>query len=148
MSFHFTLDTLLRYRRNQKDQEQRVLRAIHSNLAALRQRLEQVRRERLATRSLLNAQLQGGSDGERLRENQSSEELLDHSERALLEQIDKFERARQLQQQRFEQCWRNCQILENLRERQFTEWRSEQERREQQRLDELAILRFRRDMAS
>lgn len=147
MAFHFTLETLLRYRRNQKEQEQRVLRAIHSNLAALRHRLEQLRRERLDSRRLLNAQLQRGASSGRLSEQQSSEELLNRAERALLEQIEKFERARQMQQRRFEASWRSCQIIENLRERQLTEWRIAQEHREQQRLDEVAILRFHRGEA-
>lgn len=144
MTFHFSLETLLRFRRHQEAREQRALRSIHSSLAALRHRLEQLRRDRDASRRLLNAQLQAGLPGARLRGHQATEELQSLSEKALEAEIEKFEQARRIQQKRHEQCWRACQTLESLRSRQFGEWRLQQERREQQRLDELAILRFRR----
>jgi flagellar export protein FliJ len=143
MAFHFSLETLLRYRRSQKEQEQRVLRAIHSNLAALRNQLEQLRSDCAAGRVELNDRLGKGGTGGLLREHQINEELFRHSEQALLMQIERFEHARLLQTQRFQESWRKCQTIESLRERQFGEWRQEQARREQKHLDELVITRFR-----
>jgi flagellar export protein FliJ len=142
MAFHFTLETILRYRRSVEDHEQLRLKAILLRRAAVLQQQEQLRKARselqtnvqhvLSQHGLSAAELQFCLV--RSREMELSEERLNGPLRELQSEIVAQTARYQAERQRRE-------VLESLRNVQLRNYEMVRTRREQSMLDELHLLR-------
>lgn len=141
MAFRFSLQTLLKLRRSLEKQEERLLQSLNRELAMLRQGIESLGREELDARKERNRQLFGGLTGSDLR-------LVLVEENLRLQQRSRFQRHEQVLQteQRQQQVayWEARQkrdLLDNLRKRRVVAFQREQEKRYQQAVDEVYLLR-------
>lgn len=148
MAFQFTLEALLRYRRGVEHRERLRLAAIHRTLAGLRQQTEAFARQQTSLRSQLKQRMSGGVSMAELHEANSFETVAQKMTESLLAQIARHDTERAAQQERYLLAWKNCQVLEKLRERQRLAWQGKMTRRAQQELDEQALRRFRQAPAS
>jgi flagellar export protein FliJ len=142
MAFHFTLDTVLRYRRSLEDHEQLRLKAMLLRRAAVLQQQELLRKARSELQTNLHHVLsQAGLSAAELqfslirsRDMQLSEERLNPPLRELQSEIVAQAARYQAERQRRE-------VLESLRDVQLRNYETARTRREQSMLDELHLLR-------
>ena len=142
MAFHFTLDTVLRYRRSLEDHEQLRLKAMLLRRAAVLQQQELLRKARSELQTNLHHVLsQAGLSAAELqfslirsRDMQLSEERLKPPLRELQSEIVAQAARYQAERQRRE-------VLESLRDVQLRNYEMARTRREQSMLDELHLLR-------
>lgn len=142
MAFRFTLEAVLRYRRSLEDREQMRLQLLLSRRVALQeewQRALAARRQAQTTlhQDLLQAltpaiEVQFWMAG--LRGLESREELLRF-------QLQQLQAEVALQMTHYQQARRRREVLESLRTAQLSDYRLQQQRREQARLDEMYLLR-------
>lgn len=137
MSFDFSLQPLLRVRRSYEQRERMNLALVAQELAKRSKELEDLDTlisER--SRNSRSALSQGLPSGEhRIAEGEI--EALKQMRSDLLARIEEIEAHRQAQLNRMVLARRNTRILESLRDKRFEAWRIVEDRREQQRQDDL-----------
>jgi flagellar export protein FliJ len=147
MAFHFTLETILRYRRRLEDHEQLRLKAVLLRRAAILQQQEHLRQARSELQTKLQHVLsQDGLAAAELqfclirsRDMQLSEERLNLPLHELQSEIVAQTARYQVERQRRE-------VLESLRDVQLRNYETARARREQSMLDELHLLRRHRKL--
>ena len=147
MAFHFTLETILHYRRSLEDHEQLRLQAMLLRRTAIRQQQEHLRQARselqtnlqhvLAQAGLSAAELQFGLT--RIRDLQLSAERLNLPLAELQSEIV-------VQTARYQSERQRREVLESLRDVQLRNYETARTRREQSMLDELHLLRRHRKL--
>jgi flagellar export protein FliJ len=144
MAFRFTLDAVLKYRKNLEQREYLALGRVHQEIAQVESQLEQCeewrsdharRREAEATHGIASVHLQDAYEQERRLEKQRDELEVKRQElRVKLQQCLKaYELARQKRE-----------VLEELRSRQLQAYVLDQSRREQRRVDDMFLSRRKR----
>jgi flagellar export protein FliJ len=142
MAFHFSLNGVLRLRESLEKAELQQLRAIAAAVASSRADLDSLDKNiETARRWTLDATATRGLTGAELHFEVLRESVLQTVRSSLAEKLAALERKRDEQQQRYLQARRQREILSNLYQRQLAAYRLEQSRREQQRIDELFLIR-------
>jgi flagellar export protein FliJ len=142
MAFHFSLNGVLRLRESLEKAELQQLRAIAAAVAFSRADLDSLDKNiETARRWTLDATATRGLTGAELHFEVLREGVLQTVRSSLAEKLAALERKRDEQQQRYLQARRQREILSNLYQRQLAAYRLEQSRREQQRIDELFLIR-------
>ena len=142
MAFHFSLNGVLRLRESLEKAEMQQLRAIAAAVASSRADLDSLDKNiETARRWTLDATATRGLTGAELHFEVLRESVLQTVRSSLAEKLAALERKRDEQQQRYLQARRQREILSNLYQRQLAAYRLEQSRREQQRIDELFLIR-------
>ena len=144
MAFRFTLDAVLKYRKNLEQREYLALGRVHQEIAQVELQLEQCeewrsdhvrRREAEATRGIASIHLQDAYEQERRLEKQRDE--LEAKRQELRVKLQQCLRAYELARQKRE-------VLEELRSRQLQAYVLDQSRREQRRVDDMFLSRRKR----
>jgi flagellar export protein FliJ len=142
MAFHFSLNGVLRLRESLEKAELQQLRAIAAAVASSRAELDSLDKDiEAAQRWTLDAAATRGLTGAELHFEVLREGVLRAVRSSLAEKLVGLERKREEQQQRYLQARRQREILSNLYQRQLAAYRLQQSRREQQRIDELFLIR-------
>ncbi len=141
MPFHFSLKALLRLRESVEKAELQRLRMIAAQALQLRTEIESLEGEIHAKRQELLEQAAAGISGAELHLAALSEFVHQQRRTEMLTKLRELERARKKQQVRYTEARQQREILSNLRQRQLSVYLREEARREQQRVDELFLIR-------
>jgi len=141
MPFHFPLRALLRLRESVEKAELQRLQMIAAQAVQLRAEIESLEGEIQAKRRELLEQEAAGISGAELHMAALSESIREQRRTEMLTKLREIERARKKQQVRYTEARQQREILSNLRQRQFSVYLREQAQREQQRVDELFLIR-------
>jgi flagellar export protein FliJ len=145
MAFHFSMETLLRLRHSLERKERMVLEDLARRIAAVRAEIIELQEERRAALTLQTGALKSGLNASELHFAQACEATRETRLRRLTDQLVELEKQYRLQQVVFLEARQKREILENLRDRQATEYRREWDRREQQGVDDLFLMRAGKD---
>ena len=142
MSFHFTLNGVLRLRVSLERAELQRLQALAAAVARTREEIESLEQEMKADqRRLWEGAAATGVTGAELHFQMAREGILIALRSELWIRLSDLEQQRTAQQGRYLQARMQREILSNLRKRQLAEYELDQSRREQQRIDELFLIR-------
>jgi flagellar protein FliJ len=141
MLFRFSLQAVLRYRESFEQRERLRLQMITRELVKARQQCDEARQERVKAREDLAGKLAQGTTAAELHLELACDTVRGRRIAALQELSGKFENLRQRQAEAFRKAQQQRKILENLRARQLAAYRVVQNRRTQQQLDEMFLMR-------
>jgi flagellar export protein FliJ len=141
MPFQFSLEAILRLRRGQERMERLKLEAIASELAQARRQLDFITEQFLESRRSFQLRLSGEAFGSELRFEDEKSDRVKAASRALEIRISELEQDRLKQVERYSESRRNRELVENLRERRCAVYRQAMNRREQQQIDDLFLMR-------
>ena len=145
MAFHFPLETLLRLRHSLERKERMALEDLARRIAAVRLEIVALQKERRAALALQSSGLVSGLNASEMHFTQACEAVLEARHRRLTDQLLELEKQYRRQQALFLEARQKREILENLRDRQETDYRREWDRREQQGVDDLFLMRAGKD---
>ena len=141
MPFQFTLPALLRLRESFEKMELQRLQAIAAQLMKIRAEIELIDAETDTARRDIVEQSLSGISGAELHVALASEEVRHLRRLMLVTKQAEAQEAHKAQMLRYKEARQRREILSNLRERQLSAYEREQARREQQRIDELFLIR-------
>jgi len=142
MAFHFTLETVLRYRQSLEDREWLRLQALLARRSATLSELEQYHQLSLdMAHATAQAMLVEPTPAVEIHFATARLQAMGRQQHLLRLQLSELETAIAEQRSRFAQQRRNREVLESLRDGQWRDYQLAQRRREQAQLDELHLLR-------
>lgn len=141
MAFRFSLEPVLRLRSSYERLERLRLLAIAALLVRVRDEITTAAREEAAARQLRREMLSRGTEAAEIQFDISAERARARRNRELFEQATALERQHAKQSRAYQAARRKREIIENLREQRLREYHREQDRKTQQALDELYLLR-------
>jgi len=141
VAFRFSLQALLKLRLGYEERERLRLAAVISRLHQLRSQYESWQQQKQMAKIKLTEQMRAGMVAVEFHFAQASLEAEDRRLKLVLAEIAKVEQLRQAQQAAYLEAQKKRKILERLREHQAEAYRLVEERREQQRHDELFATR-------
>jgi flagellar export protein FliJ len=142
VAFHFPLQPVLRLRHSLEERERLRLAVIIGYLNQLNQRCEELDQQKAQISSALAERLNTGVLAIELHVERARILSLERWKNTLLQQKAKLEEQRVVQEQALIEAQRKRKVLENLHDLRFEIYRQEQQRREQQRVDDLFGQRF------
>jgi flagellar protein FliJ len=145
MAFHFPLETLLRLRHSLERKERMALEELARRIAAVRVAITEVEQERRAALALQNGGLASGLTASEMHFAEACEATRETRHRRLTDQLVELEKLHRRQQAVFLEARQKREILENLRDRQEADYRRERERKDQQAVDDLFLMRAGKD---
>ncbi len=142
MSFHFALGGLLRLRESLERAELQRLQSVTAAVILARSEIESLEMEvTTAQRHTLDTVVTTGMTGAELHFEAMREAAWNVLRAELLKRLTDLERRRKDQQARYMQTRMQREIISNLYGRQRADYDLDQSRREQQRIDELFLIR-------
>jgi flagellar export protein FliJ len=142
MSFHFTLNGVLRLRQSLERAELQRLQSLAAAVARMRDEIESLEKQmETAQRRVSDVVAGTGMTGAELHFEMAREVCLHVLRSEFLKKLSELEQQRNAQQGRYLQARMKREILSNLRKRQLADYDLDQSRREQQRIDELFLIR-------
>lgn len=141
MSFRFSLQPVLRVRLSFEKRERQRLAMMASALAQKRQQLDETFHTRQAIFKRLESELIQGISGAELHLENVALNQMAERQKMLQSQIERLEQQMERQQEVYSRARRDREIMENLRDQQFSIYQLEALRREQQSIDDLFNLR-------
>jgi flagellar FliJ protein len=141
MAFEFPLETLLRLRHSYERKERLRLAEIARKIAGLRHRIAQIEAELRAAARQQASELMNGLTASEIHFAIACEQPREAQHRQFSNELVELEKEHRRQQDAYSEARRNRQILENLRERQAAEYKRGQDRRQQQAVDDLFLMR-------
>jgi flagellar export protein FliJ len=145
MAFRFSLRPILRLRTSYERLERLRLLALAAAIVRVRGEIAALERESREARGRMREGLALGLTGAEIQFDTVCEQFRTDRKQVLETQLTELEGKQQRQRVAYQAARQKREILENLRERQWNEYRQKQARREQQRLDELYLLGRRSD---
>ena len=140
MPFLFSLESLLRFRASQERAERLKLEAIVAEQAQIRVQMQELAGAALEAYGAFQRRLIGGVTGAEWQLELQRIANFEISRNRLRSRLAESEQRRLLQAEAFVGARRNREILEELRRRRLSEYRSAEARREQQELDDLFLI--------
>lgn len=140
MSFHFSLQPILKLRKSYERLERLRLLGILAMIVRVREESAALEKESADARSRLRQTLGTGLAGVEIHLEIACERLRADRRRALETRLADLAQKHAKQRLIYLNARRKREILENLRDRKWDEYRREQNRREQRELDELHLL--------
>ncbi|HUO13767.1 MAG TPA: flagellar FliJ family protein [Verrucomicrobiae bacterium] len=141
MSFHFSLDAVLRLRQSLEHQQELRLRAANQQIAKLRHLIDLVDHRGEQMRSQAARQMSDGATAAELRFGLLCQAELAKQRNVLAQEYLRVQKIRDEQQRLFEHVRRQREMVETLRERRFRDYQKDLARRKQRDLDEMFLLR-------
>jgi flagellar protein FliJ len=141
LSFHFPLQPVLRLQQSLEERERLRLGLIIAALNKLKQHCDELEQQRLQLANGLAERLQAGMAAVEIHFERARLAAIEQQKNLLLQQKDKLEQQRAAQEQAFREVQRKRKTLENLRDRKLEQYRQMEQRREQERVDDLFGLR-------
>jgi flagellar export protein FliJ len=142
MPFRFPLQPVLRLRQSLEQAERLRLLSLSARIMQLRRDHDEMTEARRAICRRMAEALESGMQGAELHLYQGELAIRDRRRAAVAEAIAVLEQQRIQQQQAFLAAQRRRQVIENLRRRHWQVYTRLQERRHQQMLDELFVMRL------
>lgn len=142
MPFQFSLQPVLTLRASYERIERLRLLQTAAAIVRAQNEIAAAVRESEQARQSLREQLASGSSGVEIQFEAAREGARANYRRALIARLAGLRRKYEAQQAIYRRAKQKREILENLRDQQFQEYRLEQARREQRTLDELFLLRY------
>jgi flagellar FliJ protein len=146
MAFQFSLESLLRLRHSLERKERLALEEIARRISAVRVEIADVQQERRTAQQLQNAALGAGLSAAELHFAETCEASREERHRRLTNLLVELGKVHRKQQASYLEARQAREILENLSERQEAEYRRELDRKEQQRVDDLFLMRSAKDL--
>ena len=140
MPFHFTLQAVLRLRASFVQMEKLRLLAIAAAVARVRDEIVALEKDTRAARQSTQSRLGEGVMAGELHFELSTERMRVERKRALAVRLADLEKKQAVQREAYRAARQKHEILVNLRQRQWNEYRHAQARREQQQQDEAFLL--------
>lgn len=144
MAFRFPLQSLLKLRLAFEERERQRLAAVISRLNQLRSQYQAWQQQKHTAETKLTEQLKKGMIAVEFYFANASLEAEARRLKLVLAEITKVDQLRQAQQAAYLEAQKKRKILERLRDRQAEAYRLVEDRREQQRQDELFTIRHSR----
>lgn len=141
MAFRFSLGPVLRLRISYERLERLRLLAITAMLVRVREEIAAAAREEAAARNSRSEMLSRGSAAAEIQLGVSAEQARARRNRELSNRVAALERLHVKQSQLYQAARRKRKVIESLRDRRLQEYRREQDRKAQQGIDELYLLR-------
>ncbi|MBI1749400.1 MAG: flagellar export protein FliJ [Acidobacteria bacterium] len=141
MAFRFPLQSLLRLRLALETRERLLLESLNRQLAQAAQDIETLSDEDLRARRSLGELMGQGITGGDIQFAIVCEEGRTRMKQILGKKLAELSLRRDAQREIFQAAQRARKVLESLRDRLFEQYRIRENRREQQRLDDLNLLR-------
>jgi flagellar export protein FliJ len=142
MAFRFTLESVLTVRSGFERLERNRLHLLAAAAARLREAIAAQCADSAKAAAEIEAKLRAGITSVELGTDLLSQSARAERRRSLEAQLGDLVKKQQKQQLAYFAAKARREILTNLRERKFAQYRAEQTRREQARLDELFLLRL------
>lgn len=140
MPFYFSLQPVLRLRASYERMERLRLLGIVAAIVQVREEIAAVERESVSARKSTQSRLGAGVAGVELHFELLAENIRVERRRVLGVRLVEFEKKQEIQRLAYRLARQKREILVNLRQRKWEEYRRVQARRDQQRLDELYLL--------
>jgi flagellar export protein FliJ len=142
MAFHYSLEALLRVRQIHERREEEMLGAIISKISAVQMQIENAREALLDSRRLLLQNMADGVAGSELQFAANCDAGRAFYLEMLQNHLQQLEKQRVEQGKIYREARQRREVLESYRERQLQIYNQEQSRREQQRVDDLFLVRL------
>lgn len=143
MPFQFSLRALLRLRQSYEQRERLRLTLLNAAYNRAEQGYKEARQQRSLGSQQLGKQLQDGIRGSELRAAAASLQQSADRQSQLREQMKALEVQAQKQTEMFLESQKKRKIIESLRERELQAFELDENRRSQQRIDDLYVQRRR-----
>lgn len=138
--FEFNLEGVLRHRKNVERQRQRDLAAEQAKMRPLEQKLRELDESvRQATQEIRGQHLVGRLDLAYLAGHRRFIAATQRQAMSLAQKMALVQREIDAARKRLADAARERRIIEKLREREFTQWRAEMEKKESQENDEIGM---------
>ena len=141
MAFRFTLEPVLRLRASYERVERLRLLQIAAAVVQVQTEIAAAIRDSDAARKSLRERLASGTSSAEIQFEAACETVRANYRRLLEARLASLRKKHEAQTIAYRRARQKREILENLRERQWQEFRREEARREQRALDELYLLR-------
>jgi flagellar export protein FliJ len=141
MAFRFSLEPVFRLRTSYERLEKLRLLAMAAMIVRVREEIVAAARDDAAARTLRQEMLARGAVAAELQMGVYAEKASARRNRELAERLATLERHHARQRHVYQAARRKREVMQNLREQKLREYRREQDRRVQQVLDELYLLR-------
>ena len=141
MAFRFSLEPVLRLRTSYERLERLRLLAVSAMLVRVREEITSSAREEAAARNARSKMLSRGSAAAEIQLGVSAEQARARRNRELFDRLATLERQHVKQSRLYQAARRKREVMESLREQKVQEYQREQDRKTQQAIDELYLLR-------
>lgn len=141
MAFRFALESVLRLRISSEQQEQARLELLSQHMYAAQEKYDSLRKEQTSLEHTFRKSMATGMDASELHSYLSSKLGLEVGEAAAAKAVTDATKIWNEQRVRFLRARQEREVLESVRDRQYQEHVTEQNRREQQQIDDLFAMR-------
>ena len=145
MPFRFSLESVLRLRKNLEHAEELVLNKILQEIASAQLELQRIAEEHQSFRAQRDRNLTKGLPGAYLKEITEKEQYLELAAKRLQTKLRDLENKRTAQLVVLRNAQQNREVLEEIRDQKHSAYQIEQTRREQKSLDDLFLSRIKSD---
>ena len=141
MAFRFPLEVLLRLRQGMERQQELRLQAANHRVAMLRLQIEDVRNEIGNIEARRDPQRESGISAAELQFDLLCRSVLAERQNTLQKQLVEAEAYRRARSEDFKQARLQREVMDVLRRQRLEDYRQEEARQDQRRLDDLFLLR-------
>jgi flagellar export protein FliJ len=141
MAFRFPLEVLLRLRQGMERQQELRLQAANHRVAMLRLQIEDVRNEIGNIEARRDPQRESGISAAELQFDLLCRSVLAERQNTLQKQLVEAEAYRRARSEDFKQARQQREVMDVLRRQRLEDYRQEEARQDQRRLDDLFLLR-------
>jgi len=142
MAFHFSLESVLKYRKSVEQAEEAVLQQIAGRISAVQFEMRQVGERQTALREQRDRDLGTGLPAVHLQGWAEQEADLRNIASRLQELHRRLEIERQKQLEIFQKARRDRELLSRIREQRHQTYRREEARKEQKSIDDLYLIQL------
>jgi len=140
--FVFKLDPLLRQRQREEDERKREVASLDRQRIEIEQRIRQIQERITENKSELTGRLIERVDANAIRSQAAMTFKLDAEARTLVIQLARLHKELKQARTVLVEASAKRKAIERLRERRYSAWLYEQERRETAEMDDLVTMRF------
>jgi flagellar export protein FliJ len=141
MAFHFTLDSVLHFRKSMEHQQEMRLGTANQRVARVRHMIDHLDGRRQELHSAQSKELTAGTTAAELQFDLQCDVEVMRRRRELEQQLAGLEKLRDQQREIFQQARRARETLEVVRDQQLVLYKKQVLRSEQRSLDDLFLMR-------
>jgi flagellar export protein FliJ len=145
MPFRFSLESILRFRKNVEHAEELTLNRILQEIASTQQQLQRIEEDHRLFRAQRDRDLAKGLPAAYLQEMAEKEQYLESSAKILRTQLQELNKKRESQLAVLRVAQQDREVLDEMRKQKHVTYQREQNQRDQKALDDLFLSRMHRD---
>jgi len=142
MPFHFSLASVLRFRRTLEDRDKLALEQIQYQILQVTQTLEQIEMEKIKDAETRQRELTSGIPGAHVLAVAADQQRLEETRKLLQQQLVKLRAEREKRLLVFQESRRKREVMSELRQQQWEIYETEESRRQQKLLDDIFLSRM------